>query len=356
MISVIIPAHNEQEIIEFTIKSVFGQTLPPDQVIVVADNCTDQTVKIASDLKNIYGNKLVVYETKDNKTKKSGALNQVFSEFDLHEYVLVMDADTILDSRVLEEGMSYFNKNPNLGAVCSKAGVMDCKSKSLYNRFIWNLQKLEYAMFDTSRVESFNKIKVCHGMCTLYKLEALRFAEQYRKKKYGLSGVYLEDNLVEDYELTLCIKQNYEVTANLNMLAWTEVPETLKELWVQRLRWFRGGVDCMLLHGYNKVTRYELLNHLMFFVIVGLQIALTTMGINIWLEHGFCVGSDYLLLSLLFFGSIDGIYRLKYVYNLKLSDVVIRVLLVPELIYRWFQIASMLYSYYLSIFKIRQSW
>lgn len=356
MISVIIPAHNEEDIIQSAIESVFNQTLQPSQVTVVADNCTDRTVEIVTELKETYGDKLVVYETIDNKTRKAGALNQVFAKFDLNEYVLIMDADTVLDSRVLEEGMKYFEHNPDLGAVCSKAGVMNCKSKSLYSRFVWNLQKLEYSMFDTHRVETFNHIKVCHGMCTLYKLEALRFAEHYRWKKHKTKGVYLEDNLVEDYELTLCIKQKYKVTSNLRMLAWTEVPESFKELWVQRIRWFRGGIDCMLLHGYNQVTKYELFNHFMFFVIVGLQLTLTIMGVNIWCKYGFHIGTDYLLIGLLTAGSLDGLYRLKYVHNLKGSDVIIRVILVPELLYRWFQMASMLYSYYLSFFKVKQSW
>ncbi len=42
-IVVIVPAHNEESVIEKTIYDLLKQTLPVN-IIVVADNCTDQTV------------------------------------------------------------------------------------------------------------------------------------------------------------------------------------------------------------------------------------------------------------------------------------------------------------------------
>jgi len=356
-VTVLIPAHNEAKTIRQTIKSVFNQSTKPNKVIVICDNCTDSTEYIA-EMMRIKFKRLEVFVTKGNTHKKAGALNQVLKNFDvLDEFILVMDADTILDQDVLKEGMRYFSKNQKLGAVCSKAGVMECdKNSFLYKKFIWNLQKLEYSMFDTHRIETFNRIKVCHGMCTLYKKEGLIFTEQYHKEKFGLSQVYLESNLVEDYELTLCIKHKYEVTSNLNMLAWTDVPLSLKELWIQRNRWFRGGVDCMLMHGYNNVTKPEILGHLLFFVIVSLQITLIIMSIFYINKYGFHMGLDWIFISLIILGYCDTLYRLKYVWNLKVTDVIIRILLLPEFVYRWFQIVSMLYSYYLSFFRIKQSW
>ena len=46
-ISVAIIAHNEEEYIEKCITSVLHQTRPADEVVLVAHNCTDQTVEIA---------------------------------------------------------------------------------------------------------------------------------------------------------------------------------------------------------------------------------------------------------------------------------------------------------------------
>ncbi len=46
-IAVIIPAHNEASSIEQTLKSVLAQSRSMDRVIVVADNCTDETAQVA---------------------------------------------------------------------------------------------------------------------------------------------------------------------------------------------------------------------------------------------------------------------------------------------------------------------
>jgi len=46
-LTVLIPAHNEEKLIEATINSLIEQNRKPDRIIVVADNCTDGTVKVA---------------------------------------------------------------------------------------------------------------------------------------------------------------------------------------------------------------------------------------------------------------------------------------------------------------------
>ncbi|MCL1801433.1 MAG: glycosyltransferase, partial [Promicromonosporaceae bacterium] len=46
-ITVLVPAHNEEASLPTTLKSLWGQSRPPDRIIVVADNCTDRTVELA---------------------------------------------------------------------------------------------------------------------------------------------------------------------------------------------------------------------------------------------------------------------------------------------------------------------
>lgn len=46
-IAVLMPAHNEAEVIAGTLAALMPQLTPKDRLIVVADNCTDETAKIA---------------------------------------------------------------------------------------------------------------------------------------------------------------------------------------------------------------------------------------------------------------------------------------------------------------------
>ena len=66
----LIPAHNEERVIHKAIRSLQSQTIEPQRIVVIADNCTDATVKIAKH------KGVEVFITRNNKNKKAGAYNQ----------------------------------------------------------------------------------------------------------------------------------------------------------------------------------------------------------------------------------------------------------------------------------------
>ena len=66
-ITVLVPAHDEADQIAATLAGLRRQTLPPTRVVVVADNCSDETVAIAR------AAGAEVFETVGNADKKAGA-------------------------------------------------------------------------------------------------------------------------------------------------------------------------------------------------------------------------------------------------------------------------------------------
>ena len=102
-LTVLVPAHDEALTIEATLGSLFGQTRRPDRVIVIADNCTDNTAELAR------AKGAEVINTVGNSEKKAGALNQVLSELlsqiDNRDVTMVMDADSAISSTFLEVAM-----------------------------------------------------------------------------------------------------------------------------------------------------------------------------------------------------------------------------------------------------------
>jgi glycosyltransferase involved in cell wall biosynthesis len=91
---VVIPAHDEEELIGEALESLAAQTRVADEVIVVADRCGDRTSEIAA------AHGVTVIETTGNLHKKAGAINQVLddllSRLSNNDAVLMMDADTSL--------------------------------------------------------------------------------------------------------------------------------------------------------------------------------------------------------------------------------------------------------------------
>jgi len=111
--AIVIPAHNEEHNIAKTVHSALSLEYPQEKftVIVVADNCTDQTASIAK----VAGAK--VYERVDNTLRGKGyALRWIFDTIILEnrfEAVVVVDADTTMDRNFLT-GMNFYL---NRGAV-----------------------------------------------------------------------------------------------------------------------------------------------------------------------------------------------------------------------------------------------
>ncbi|HEY6788723.1 MAG TPA: glycosyltransferase, partial [Trebonia sp.] len=112
----VLPAHNEEATIGDTVRSLARQSRPPDQVVVVCDNCTDDTAGVAASA----GAK--VFTTVGNTAKKAGALNQalgkLLSTFTGDNLVLVMDADSRLNKEWLEYACELLLDDPRIGAVC----------------------------------------------------------------------------------------------------------------------------------------------------------------------------------------------------------------------------------------------
>jgi poly-beta-1,6-N-acetyl-D-glucosamine synthase len=247
-VSIVIPAHNEAGSIAQTLASVRNQTLPPQEVIVACDNCTDDTERIAS------AEGARAFLTYQNTAKKAGALNQVLSlllpSMDPDELVLVMDADSALNSTWLAAASSVLQRLPDVGAVC---GVYYGEPGS---GLLGQLQRNEYFRYGRS-VSRQRQAPVLSGTGTLFRVSALR--EILRERGKSLPGkqgeVYSTVGITEDNEITFALKTlGYRCIAVQGCETITEVMPTLKHLYQQRLRWQTGTLMDLHTYGFNHVT------------------------------------------------------------------------------------------------------
>lgn len=346
----IIPAHNEERIVGDAIRSILNQTYRTD-VFVISDNSTDNTVSVARSLG------IRVAETLGNTHRKSGAMNQALRQVKGYDFVIFVDADTILADDFVENAMNEFRRNPSLGAVCSRAGIIRPEKMTLWQKALWHFQHVEYAEFDTSRIEKIGTIKVVHGMASVYRFSALLKVMKYREERWGIhEHLYDEENITEDYELTVCMKElGYHVSAGMGMLAWTDVPLSLHELWIQRTRWLRGGIDTLLTHGWNSSTRRDIMNAGFFWVMLVFQILLITfivMDLLLGFPWQLNLWTAFVLVALW----LDGVYRLKFVQDIEIGDALVKILFVPMILYTWFNMVVQLYAYYMAFGRTSKVW
>jgi glycosyltransferase involved in cell wall biosynthesis len=93
LISIIIPAHNEEKYLGETLQALQRQTYRYFEVLVVANGCTDRTVEIARDKCD----RVIVHPARDlGKARNTGAAK---ARGDL---LIFLDADTRLEPQALE--------------------------------------------------------------------------------------------------------------------------------------------------------------------------------------------------------------------------------------------------------------
>ncbi|MGW1063919.1 glycosyltransferase [Streptomyces aureus] len=267
----LIPAHNEQERIADAIEGLWRQSRRPDLIVVVADNCTDDTARVATE----HGAQ--VFHTRDNTHKKAGALNQaiawILPNLDDRDLLLVQDADTVLDPWFTETALSTFNRK--VGAVGGVfygeqgGGLLGLLQRMEFHRYAWELER------------GGGKAQVLTGTGTMFRARVLREVRAARRSGVigGGSDYYSLASLTEDDEMTKAVKTlGYRTMSPAGCAVTTEVMTSLPKLWHQRLRWQRGALENLRDYGWTRVTaRYFVQQFLMGFGALSFLVYLTFM-------------------------------------------------------------------------------
>lgn len=117
---IIIPAHNEAEVIGRTLESLVTQTHPAKHIVVVNDNSTDGTQHIAETYSEKHLNISVVNAMSSDQhlpgSKIINAFYKGYKSLDEHyDVICKFDADLIFPKHYLEQLAFHFNQNEHLG-------------------------------------------------------------------------------------------------------------------------------------------------------------------------------------------------------------------------------------------------
>jgi cellulose synthase/poly-beta-1,6-N-acetylglucosamine synthase-like glycosyltransferase len=219
-VSVIVPAYNEEKVLARTIENLLEADYPDKEIIVVDDGSKDDTYEIATRY-HARGIK-VVHRPNGGKF---AALNTGLV-YATGEIIVTMDADSQISRLALREIVRGF-ENPDVSGVAGNLTVFN------RNKLITKLQALEYIIqiqVIRRAFENFGAITVASGAFSAFRREALDNA-----------GRYDPDFLLEDFDITIKLLKSQKLLQGSNeALCYTEAPETLRDVYKQRLSWFRG--------------------------------------------------------------------------------------------------------------------
>ncbi|GFR36309.1 hypothetical protein TCEA9_21210 [Thermobrachium celere] len=232
-VSILVPAHNEEKVIEETVRSIMELNYPIDrfELIVIDDLSMDNTSFILGKLEDEFTGRVKVVRTnKENGGRgKANALN-VGLKHAVGELIAVYDADNRPDKRALMYLVAEINKDDTLGAVIGKFRTIN-KNKNLLTRFI-NIEGLSFQwMAQGGRWRIFN-------LCTIPGTNFL-----VRRCILDKIGGWDEKAIAEDTEISIRIySMGFKIKFVPQAVTYEQEPENLRVWFKQRKRWVKGNI------------------------------------------------------------------------------------------------------------------
>ncbi|CAM0998632.1 Polysaccharide deacetylase [Rhodanobacter sp. Root179] len=230
LVSVLIPAYNEEKVIASSIRQILKSRYANLEVIVVDDGSVDATSAV---VRQHYADEPRVRLLTIPNGGKAHAVNTALRE--AHGAVVVaLDADTQFEPDTIPRLVRWF-ADPKVGAVAGNAKV----GNRINLITLW--QALEYITaqnLERRALAALGAITVVPGAVGAWRREAL---EQL--------GGFPADTLAEDQDLTIAVqKAGFKTLFDAEAIAWTEAPDSARGLARQRFRWAYGTLQCLWKH------------------------------------------------------------------------------------------------------------
>jgi cellulose synthase/poly-beta-1,6-N-acetylglucosamine synthase-like glycosyltransferase/peptidoglycan/xylan/chitin deacetylase (PgdA/CDA1 family)/spore germination protein YaaH len=230
LVSVLIPAYNEEEAIVKTVTSALAADYSNMEIIVINDGSTDRTGELLQ--KNFGTNPRVHIIHQVNGGKPSALARGL--ENSSGTIAVTIDADTHIDSRAVSKLVRNF-VDPKVGAVAGNVKVGN------RTRWLTRWQALEYITSQNMEKRAFdllNCIPVVPGAIGAWRIEAIIAA-----------GGFTSETVAEDTDLTIAIRRaGWRISYDEEAIGYTNAPETADALMRQRFRWTFGTLQSVYKH------------------------------------------------------------------------------------------------------------
>lgn len=242
--AVIIAARNEELVIGQLIKSIKNQKYPGDliDIFVVADNCTDDTAKVA-----IRAGAIVRERFNKAQVGKGYALDYMMKiierEYSSKKYegYFVFDADNLLDENYIVEMNKTFNQGYRV--------ITSYRNSKNYDQ---NWISAGYGLWFLHEAEYLNLPRmVLNTSCAVSGTGFLVHANLIKD-----NGGWIHHLLTEDIEFSVSqIIKGEKIGYCRSAIFYDEQPVTFEQSWHQRLRWAKGFYQVFGKYGSGLVRK-----------------------------------------------------------------------------------------------------
>ena len=238
MVTIVVPAHNEDVVIAQTTRAILDMNYPHDKVelLLFADNCEDTTYQEMLKVKAMpeYATRDITITDRKGTGGKAGVLNDAL-KMAKGEYICVYDADAMPEKNALYFLVKKVLEDPERHV----ASFGRNKTRNANQNFLTRCINQEIVV--TQRIQHV-------GMWHMFKIGRIPGTNFIINTEFVKSiGGWRNGALTEDTDISFKIMQSGKLIAlAYNSEAFQQEPETVKSYYMQRKRWAKGNYEVVI--------------------------------------------------------------------------------------------------------------
>lgn len=270
-LALLLPAHNEELIIQTTLRSAINAGQAKEDIFVVDDGSKDLT---RSEAIKMLGKRQVLSV---EHSGKAGAVHKAIKHFnieDRYSWIHIADSDSVFGPdyfKIYRKGLVGNQYVAAVGFVQSLRGNWICR----YRAFSYT-----FGQHVIRRVQSWlGMISVMPGPITSYRTDIIKHLD------------FFTGSLTEDFDITLQIHRQKlgKIKYIPDAVNFTQDPQTIGDFWKQTLRWYRGFFQGVAKYKIGSKTQridvsimYQLMETLLYILQVWILLPILLIATNNW--------------------------------------------------------------------------
>lgn len=230
LISILVPCYNEADNGEETLLAAINQRYPHIEVIAINDGSSDGTAALLDRMATEHARLRVIHLAQNQGKAMALRMGALAAR---SEYLVCIDGDALLDPNATTYLVAPLIQHPRVGAVTGNPRIRT-RSTLIGRIQVGEFSSIIGLIKRTQRV--YGQVFTVSGVVTAFRRAAL-----------DRVGYWSLDMITEDIDISWKLQRDHwSIFYEPRGICWILMPETLRGLWKQRLRWAQGGAEVFI--------------------------------------------------------------------------------------------------------------
>lgn len=283
LVTLMVPCYNEADNVDETIEALDKQKYPNFEIIAINDGSRDDTAMKLDLLSRRYRRLRVIHLATNQGKANALRVGALMSK---GEILVGIDGDALLDEHATTWLVRHFLSGPRVGAVTGNPRIRT-RSSLLGKIQVGEFSAIIGLIKRAQRI--YGRVFTVSGVVAAFRKSALHEVDYWNAS-----------TVTEDIDVSWRLQLNHwDIRYEPNALCWILMPETLRGLFHQRVRWAQGGIEALLNYGesvasWRKRRMWGVCLEYLTSIIWAFSMF---FAIVFWALHYFVALPDYLVVS-----------------------------------------------------------